>query len=267
MNSSSDQDYGQFKTLFFRLTGINLSLYKEEQMKRRLTTFRVKKNMPDFNALMAEMKKSDKLLNEFLSRMTINVTEFYRNQSRWDILEEKIKKLAAQKKQITIWSAACSTGEEPYSLAMLLRKYFPEDRFMITASDIDREVLQKASEGRYLERAVSPLQPDMLKQYFEKDGMFYSVSTLLKKSIRFVQHDLLSDPAPGSFDLIVCRNVLIYFTDEGKDIIYSKLGGSLKDGGILFVGSTEQIFHPERYRLRSEETFFYKKTIFGESYQ
>ncbi|WP_100488105.1 CheR family methyltransferase [Sporolactobacillus pectinivorans] len=259
MDNSSDQDYEQFKTMFFRLTGINLSLYKEEQMKRRLNTFRIRKNMPDFISFFSEMRKSDELLKEVLSRMTINVTEFYRNLPRWTILEKKIQKLAEHKENISIWSAACSTGEEPYSLAMLLRKYVPDSRFSIVASDIDNDVLEKASEGRYLERAVAGLPPDDLQNYFVHDGLFYSASQTLKKSIRFIRHDLLSDPVPSHFDLVVCRNVLIYFTDGGKNIIYHKLSDSLKDGGILFVGSTEQIFHPETYQLKPEETFFYRK--------
>lgn len=259
MNQTTDQDYQKFKELFFRLTGINLSLYKEEQMKRRLNTLRAKRGFPDFVACFYEMKRSEELLKEFLNRMTINVTEFFRNKTRWDILEKKIRRMAEKRGKLTIWSAACSTGEEPYSLAILLKRYLPDDRFQIIATDIDRNVLKQASEGRYLEKAVTPLSAEERRRYFSTDGLFYTVSEDLKQGVQFCYHNLLSDPAPGIFDLIVCRNVLIYFTDEGKKLIYRKLSDALKEKGVLFVGSTEQIFHPEDYHLHSTETFFYEK--------
>ncbi|GGL47078.1 CheR family methyltransferase [Sporolactobacillus putidus] len=256
----ADQDYEQFKNLFFQLTGIDLSLYKEEQMKRRLNTLRVRKGMPSFVTFFQEMRKSEPMFSEFLAKMTINVTEFFRNRQRWDILENKIRQYCVNRRSLQVWSAACSTGEEAYSLAMILSKFLPDGRFSITASDIDQAVLEKAREGRYLGRAVESLTPEERSRYFRKDGLFYCVDAKLKQSIRFIRHDLLSDPAPGKFDLVVCRNVLIYFTEEGKKRIYHKLSHSLKENGILFVGSTEQIFHPETYQLRSAETFFYEKS-------
>lgn len=255
-----DQDYEQFKNLFFLLTGINLSLYKEEQMKRRLNALRIRKGMPSFVFYFYEMKKSETLLKEFLGRMTINVTEFFRNRQRWAILESKIRRSFADGRHLSVWSAACSTGEEAYSLAIMLSRHSAPGRFSIIASDIDGAVLKRAEEGRYLGRAIEPLTDEERMRYFEKDGLFFRIDRKLKQSIRFIRHDLLRDPIPGSFDLVVCRNVLIYFTDEGKKKIYHKISDSLKENGILFVGSTEQIFHPEAYQLRSAETFFYEKS-------
>ncbi|MFX3617187.1 MAG: protein-glutamate O-methyltransferase CheR [Sporolactobacillus sp.] len=259
MDLENQQDYEKFKGLFFRLTGINLSLYKEEQMKRRLNTFRLKKDMPTFVDFYQAMKLSDQLLGEFLSRMTINVTEFFRNPSRWEVLDRKMAILAQKKRKISVWSAACSTGEEAYSLAILLQRHLPTENLSITATDIDQEVLRKAEEGRYLETGVASVPAVERQRFFTKKGLFYTVDPLLKKSIRFLHQDLLHDPAPGFFDLVVCRNVLIYFTEEGKNLIYRKISDSLNSGGLLFVGSTEQIFHPEVLNLQPSDTFFYKK--------
>ncbi|MDD9148659.1 protein-glutamate O-methyltransferase CheR [Sporolactobacillus sp. CQH2019] len=257
----ADQDYEQFKNLLFQFTGINLSLYKEEQMKRRLNTLRIRRGMPSFVSFFYEMKKSEPLLKEFLDRMTINVTEFFRNRQRWNVLEKKIQHYCSGGgRSLSVWSAACSTGEEPYSLAMILDRILPAGRFSIIASDIDQTVLEKAREGRYLESAVESLTSEERIRYFSRDGLFYCMDDKLKQSIRFIRHDLLHDPAPGKFDVVVCRNVLIYFTEEGKKKIYHKLSDSLREDGILFVGSTEQIFHPETYQLRSAETFFYEKS-------
>jgi Methylase of chemotaxis methyl-accepting proteins len=254
-----NQDYEQFKTRFLQLTGINLSLYKEEQMKRRLDSFRARKQFPDLAALCFEMERSDKLLRQVLSRMTINVTEFFRNASRWQTLEEKIRRIARRKKDILVWSAACSTGEEPYSLAILIGKYISADRYRILATDIDRDVLRQAETGIYTEEAVTCFTSEERLHYFTVSGRDYRIRPELKGSVQFLRHDLLRDSAPGRFDLIVCRNVLIYFTEEGKSLIYQKFGHSLSDDGILFVGSTEQIFRPDIYGLKSEEAFFYRK--------
>jgi len=259
MSEVVEQDYEQFKSLFFQLTGINLSLYKEEQMKRRLNSLRLRREIPSFVAYAHQLRENKQLLDEILSRMTINVTEFFRNRSRWNILENKIRNLASEKKQLSVWSAACSTGEEPYSLAILCSKYMSKNTFSIIATDIDQKVLNTASQGTYLEQAIEPLTDDE-RRHFSKKGLLFEVEDDLKQTVSFMKHDLLLDPSPGQFDIIVCRNVLIYFTEEGKKTIYQKLSNSLKPDGTLFVGSTEQIFSPAAYHLRSTETFFYQKT-------
>ncbi|RYL94886.1 protein-glutamate O-methyltransferase CheR [Sporolactobacillus sp. THM7-4] len=259
MNAVADKDYEQFKQMFFQLTGINLSLYKEDQMKRRLNTLRIKREMPSFVSYCLQMRKSDQLLKECLSRMTINVTEFFRNRQRWDVLESKLTALLSVKPRISAWSAACSTGEEAYSLSILLSKYLQPGRFSILATDVDEKVLQQAHEGIYLERALESVNPEERDRFFRRDGLLYRIDEKLKQPVRFLRHDLLSDPVPGQFDLVVCRNVLIYFTNEGKKRIYRKLSESLNSHGVLFVGSTEQIFHPEEYALKPAETFFYEK--------
>lgn len=259
MSGAPDPDYELFKQKIYRLTGVNLSLYKEEQMKRRLNTLRLKRGVPTFSAYYRKLEQSDEWLHEFLARITINVTEFFRNRPRWDVLERKLTERLARVSRFSAWSAACSTGEEAYSLAILLSRHMPVDRFSITATDIDNGALESARKGEYLEHSLEAVTPEERKRFFRKDGSVYRINAALKRPIRFVRHDLLIDPAPGVFDLVVCRNVLIYFTHEGKQTIYGKLSESLKTSGILFVGSTEQIFHPEAYRLKPAETFFYEK--------
>ncbi|MCO7176751.1 CheR family methyltransferase [Sporolactobacillus kofuensis] len=260
MDSSTDQDYKRFKQEIFQLTGIDLSLYKEEQMRRRLTSLRLRKEIPTFQAYFNRLKEEKPLLKEFLSRMTINVTEFFRNRPRWTVLENKIRSRALTGKPISVWSAACSTGEEPYSLAILLSKYYPKLNFSIVATDLDQIVLDRAMEGAYLGKALEPLTQEE-RQYFTEKDMLYYVDSRLKQTIQFLHHDLLRDPSPGRFDLIVCRNVLIYFTEDGKKTLYHKLSDALKPQGILFVGSTEQIFNASSYQLRSTDTFFYEKFV------
>src|SRR5690625_4957454 len=221
-------------------------------MKRRLTTLRNKRNFKTFAEYFTAIKNNDELLEEFVDRITINVSEFYRNPKRWDVLRKKvIPYLLKNKKtsQLKIWSAACSTGEEPYSLSIMLEEHFPQIRYSILATDLDEKALAQAKQGIYRLQALKDLPERKHKTHFTfKNGKYY-IDERLKEHITFKQHDLLQDRYPTNFDLIVCRNVLIYFTDEAKISIYNHLSKALNKNGILFVGSTEQIFNPKEYGL------------------
>lgn len=253
-------DYLLFVKNVKKTIGIDLSLYKEAQMKRRLETLRIKLGYQNFVEFYKAMEDDKKVLELFLDRMTINVTEFYRNASRWENLNKKIiPKLMQKNKRLKVWSAACSSGEEPYTLAMILSKHIPLSKISILATDIDEKILEKAREGKYLERSLHELPADMKKKHFVQDGMGYKVSDDIKKAVTFKKQNLLKDRFETDFDLIVCRNVMIYFTEEAKSELYMKFSNSLKKDGILFVGSTEQIFNPEKYNLCAEDTFFYRR--------
>ncbi len=253
-------DYTQFIANVKKKTGIDLSLYKEAQMKRRLTSLYEKRKCRDFTEYFDLIRSDRSMMDEFLDRMTINVSEFYRNGQRWEVLDNKIiPQLLKQSKTLKCWSAACSTGEEPYSMAMVLSNHMPLREVSILATDLDQGVLDKAGVGLYPDRSLKEVPADMKKKYFTQEGQFYQVTDEVKRTVAFKKHNLLEDSYGSGFDLIVCRNVMIYFTEEAKDQIYTNFAKALKPGGILFVGSTEQIFSPDRYGLESEETFFYKK--------
>src|SRR5690625_1241354 len=253
-------EYHTFVTKMNEKIGIDLTFYKEAQMKRRLTSLRNKRGYSSFDSYYKALTEDEELLEEFIDRMTINVSEFYRNPKRWDILREKVlPKLIDKKQRLTIWSAACSTGEEPYSLAIMLQEHFPNVQASIIATDIDEKVLNKAKEGSYNEQALKSLPKAKKSKYFMYKNNKYYVDEKLKKYITFKKHDLLKDAYPKDVDLIVCRNVLIYFTDEAKDLIYKRFSESLVSKGILFVGSTEQIFNSNDYQLTLYDTFFYEK--------
>ncbi|GAB3066045.1 CheR family methyltransferase [Virgibacillus ainsalahensis] len=240
--------------------GIDLNLYKEKQMKRRIITLRNKHGFSEFSSYFDALNSEEVLLHEFIDRLTINVSEFYRNPKRWDVLQREIFPiLIKNNRKLVIWSAACSTGEEPYSIAIMLKEYFPQIDFQILATDIDENVLAKAKAGIYREKALKELPSNLKRKYFiEKNGLYY-INPDLKKNVRFKKHNLLSSRYPSNIDFIVCRNVLIYFTDEAKENIYHNFSKALKKHGVLFVGSTEQIFSPAIYQLHLIDTFFYQK--------
>jgi len=254
--------YEKFTEKVYHKFGIDLRLYKEAQMKRRLTSLRNKRGFKDFTTFYRAIEQDTALADEFIDRITINVSEFYRNPARWDVLREKIiPQLIKEKRNIRIWSAACSTGEEPYSLAILFNEHFRHINPTIIATDVDENALAKAKKGTYLAQALNNISNDKKSKYFTYNNNRYYVNDDLKKQITFQKHNLLEDAYPKNIDLIVCRNVLIYFTDEAKNDIYHKFSHSLVKNGMLFVGSTEQIFHPDRYNLELFDTFFYKKKI------
>ncbi|SDO94348.1 CheR family methyltransferase [Halobacillus aidingensis] len=254
------QDYIQFIEKVHRKTGIDLSQYKEAQMKRRLTSLREKRGYHNFKSYYNALENDSSLSDELLDRMTINVSEFYRNRKRFEVLEQKvIPYLLQQKKKLRIWSAACSTGEEPYTLAMILSRYIPLQQVEILATDLDVNALRKAEQALYHERSLKEVSPDILRKYFRKEGSSYRVIDEIRNSVTFKKHNLLADRYQKDFDLIVCRNVMIYFTEEAKKSIYKNFSHSLVDGGIFFVGSTEQIFSPQTHGFEIFDTFFYRK--------
>ncbi|QMV44380.1 CheR family methyltransferase [Cohnella cholangitidis] len=261
-NFSEDEDFARFIVNIKRLTSIDLSQYKENQMRRRLTTLRMKYGYKSFNDYFSALSGDARLRNEFLDRMTINVSEFWRNPNRWQVLKDKfLPELMKASPRLSIWSAACSTGEEPYTLAMILDSLNALDRTSLIATDIDEGVLGKAKEGIYLERSLRDVPVAFKNNYFtEADGAF-KVADKLKKAVKYQKQNLLLDKFGDKYDLIVCRNVMIYFTEDAKHILYGKFAQALKPGGLLFVGSTEQIFSPGQYGLETADTFFYRRVI------
>lgn len=259
-----DPDYADFVAGFKRLTGIDLGLYKEAQMKRRLTTLRQRRGFDSFAAYLPAVRNDNSLLAELLDRMTINVSEFWRNPNRWEVLDRHfLPQLLGSGNRLKCWSAACSTGEEPYSLAMILARRGVLAASSVIATDIDENALAKARLGIYHERSLKDVPREYVDSYFRRDGEMYEVVDELKKHVTFAKGNLLSDSFDQGFDLIICRNVLIYFTNEAKTELYRKFAQALKPGGILFVGSTEQIFSPDQFGLESADTFFYRKARTG----
>lgn len=257
-----ENTYEDFKKQVLMLTGIDLNAYKERQMKRRIDAL-ISKNGVDSYPKYVDRLRADKVVfEEFVNYLTINVSEFYRNPEQWEILEKEVFPFLFSKfgKNLKIWSAACSTGDEPYSLVMLLSKFLPLNQIKIIATDIDKQVLAKANVGLYNDKSLKGLPKEFLDKYFRQvSASSYQINDEIKRCVDFRQHNLLKDPYISPCDLIICRNVLIYFTEEAKDEIFKKFNASLKTGGILFVGSTEQIIKPSEIGFVPRKSFFYDK--------
>jgi chemotaxis protein methyltransferase CheR len=240
--------------------GLNLSSYKPQRVKRR-TELLLRKYNVDYREYMNMLIKDKKYLDEFMDKMTINVTEFFRNPEKWwELRDEIIPLIAKNSLRMKFWSAGCSSGEEPYSLAILVHELNLSYKTRILATDIDIGVLKRAQEGVYEERAFVSTPKEYLEKYFEKlpDGR-YRIKDSVKKIVEFKRHDLLKDPFEKNFDLIVCRNVVIYFEPEAKNELYRKFAESLKPGGFLFVGNTERIFNYKELGFEIYKPFIYRK--------
>lgn len=255
-------NYETFKDLIYKLTNINLNAYKERQMKRRIDALIAKNKITSYIEYVDTIKKNPIMFEEFINYLTINVSEFYRNPEQWNLLEKEILPYLFNKfgNNLKIWSAACSTGDEPYSLVMLLSKFMPLSKIKVIATDIDKQVLDKARLGLYNIKSLKELPQEFVSKYFhEVNDKTLQISDSIKQCVEFRNHNLLKDEYPKQCDLIVCRNVLIYFTEEAKEDIYKKFNMALNKDAILFVGSTEQIIQPQNMQFTSYKSFFYKK--------
>lgn len=254
-------DYEYFKREILRLTGIDLNSYKEAQMRRRIDTLIAKHGIAGYDQYVLGLERNRELFEEFVNYITINVSEFYRDPEQWKVMEQKAipELLARFGKNLRVWSAACSTGDEPYSLVMALSRHLPLSNIRIFATDLDRQVIAKAKIGLYSEKSIAFVPADLRHRYFRQVGASFRISDEVKACVEFREHNLLKDAYPTDCNLIVCRNVLIYFTEEARDIVYRKFLKSLVKGGLFFSGSSEQIINYKDIGFVRKNTVYYQK--------
>ncbi len=240
------------------LLGIDLDLYRPTQMWRRVNGFAASRGLADADALLIAARRRPDLLAELRDMLTINVSEFFRNPEAWQKLGTRIGGQLASDRRFRAWSAGCSAGFEPYSLAILATELAPGAPVRILASDVDRTVLEIGRAGRYDLTRVAGLSATRRARFFVADGPESVVRPELRAMISFREHDLLDEPAAvRAFDLILCRNVAIYFTTEAKTAVHERLAQALRPGGLLFVGATETILKPRRFGLVADSPGFY----------
>jgi two-component system CheB/CheR fusion protein len=236
-------------TLIRSVTACDFNLYKHPTLIRRLTrriAFYNCKSLAGYLQLLRDDTEEVKLLcREFL----VGVTRFFRDRHAFEELRLKVIPEIINSKSkadtIKIWSAACSTGEEVYSIAILIKEHFTRLKtdldIKIFASDVNKESVDFASKGCYPESVASDVPKEFLEKYFIKEGRKYKVVPQLRKMVVFSQHDLLKDPPFGKLDLISCRNMLIYVSQPLQKRIMAVFHFSLNVGGYLFLGPSENI--------------------------
>ncbi|MCL6471351.1 MAG: protein-glutamate O-methyltransferase CheR [Firmicutes bacterium] len=253
-------EYRYFVAKVKDLTGIDLGNYKPWQIQRRLAFIMGQAGSTDYREYADMLASDEAKLTAFVNWVTINVSEFYRDVAKFKELEEKILPALLEKSaKLKIWSAGCSNGAEPYTLALILESLTPGVEHKIIGTDLDSRILKVARDGRYLERDVRNVPKPLFQRFFTKDGEKFVISEDIRRRVEFRRHDLLRDPYEDGFDLILCRNVVIYFTNEAKDSIYRRFWASLKDEGVLFVGGSESILNARELGFKVTSPFFYVK--------
>ena len=260
-----DKEYEYVKKKVRDLVDIDLDHYKEKQMRRRLNSFMERTHAPDLGSYFVSAEKDQKMLQDLKDFLTINVSEFFRDDRQFEKLETLIMpELLENRVQLKMWSAGCSNGSEPYTMAIMMEELAPGKNHKILATDLDETILARAKAGGpYSAQDVRNVRPERLAQYFRKTGEEYWVVESIKRRVEFRKHNLLCDPYENNCDLVLCRNVVIYFTDEAKKRIYRGFSDSLKDKGVLFIGGSEIIFESGDIGFEVVFPSFYRKVSSG----
>ncbi len=238
-----DREFALFKKRVRELLSLDLDGYKEQQMRRRTMSFISQRARGDVAAFLRAIGTDAALLAALRDMLTINVTEFFRDRPQWDRLTaEVLPELLQERPRLRIWSAGCSRGQEPYSLAIALAELGALERATILATDMDPHALAQArGGGPYAKAERSGLSRQQLAAYFQQEDDGLRVSPQLRKRVRFAELNLLRDSFDRDFDLVLCRNVMIYFTNDVKTTLIHNFRGSLRSGGVLFIGATEAL--------------------------
>lgn len=256
------EEFIVFKKNIAPLINLDLTNYKNTQMERRITSLMNRNGIDNLNEYFNLLRSNPKKLEEFVNMLTINVSEFFRNSDKFSELETKyLPELAQKSSRLKIWSAGCSIGAEIYTLAMILDKHKLLDKCELIASDFDRAILKKAQSGIYTKYEVGTVPADYMKYFKPLDDTNekFQIEPRFTTKVKFEKVDLLNSKYDTGFDLILCRNVVIYFTEEAKDRLYETFYKSLKPGGILFIGSTERINNHKNIGYTVKTPFFYQK--------
>ncbi len=242
----SASDYDRFKNLLERKSGILLGNNKQYLVSSRLANFIKECNIASLTDLLIQIERptNDQLLQKVIDRMTTNETLWFRDSYPFEYMKKKLIPEFSKKGSFKIWCAACSSGQEPFSLAMLLDELGTFNHGNIIATDLSSRILDKAKQGIYQDIELKRgLPQDKLKKYFDSIELnSWQIKSNLRNKIRYQLMNLLDAPFNlGKFEIIFCRNVLIYFSQENKTKVLNGLIDSLKPGGYLFLGASESL--------------------------
>ncbi len=246
-----DPDLELLKKAIKKNLGFNCEQYKESHFRRRINVRVRATNSSSYAEYLKILKKDQDEYRNLIEALTVNVSEFFRNPETYTVIEKEVlpalikSKSNSMVKSIRIWSAGCAAGEEAYSLAillhMLLNKDFGKYRISIMGTDIDSSSLEKARKGVYGENVLKNVDEKTRERYFIKKGGMYQVTDQLKNITHFKQHDLISGPKLSHFDMIICRNVMIYFNKEIQEQLHLDFYKALSQGGFFIIGKAETL--------------------------
>lgn len=257
-------NFDQFTDQAAKILNIKLNDYKIKRVQRRTDSIMRRYNIANYEDCLELLKKDLKFKGAYLDHFTINTSEFYRNPQNFQYLQDNIfPELFKQNKQIKIWSAPCSNGSEPYTMAIMLTilKY-KESQYKILASDIDENILEEAKKAIYNPNSIQNVPTEILQHYFQRVNetpVKYQLNKEISKKVKFEHKNLINDPFTKGWDLILSRNFFIYLIGDIKEMLTHKFTEALNPGGFLFLGNTEFIFNPGNFGLEKVYSSFYRK--------
>jgi chemotaxis protein methyltransferase CheR len=251
-------DYGLFKTQVKGVINLDLNSYKEQQMHRRILQWIDRYDLQDFKGLAHILATDLEHRQKFIEYLTINTSHFFRDVAVFKYLEDHILPAIAKSQRAKIWSAGCSIGAEVYTIVMLLLEH--ELMFQkLHATDIDESILTQAKTGIYQKNQINAVPERLVKRYFDVEDNKYILKDEVKNHVNFYRQNLLTDRFDTGYDLILCRNVFIYFVNEVQKQLTMQFVQSLKPGGYFVVGSAEQIINPVQFGLSRVSYCVYQK--------
>ncbi|CAG0972006.1 Chemotaxis protein methyltransferase [Methanosarcinales archaeon] len=266
-----EREFSELKIIIKRKIGFNCEDYKQPHLKRRLAVRLRATESKSYRDYAQMLSKSEDEVNKLKETLTVNVTELFRNPETFDsvrnnVLPELIKQKGINK-VIKIWSAGCSNGEEPYSIAIMLNEFLGHSikryNILIQATDIDDDSIAKAETAIFQPKQLEKIGQERINRFFvKKDSNNYQVIDEVKKLVKVKRHDLISGPKFSGFDIIFCRNVTIYFEQSLQEILYMNFYNALNDGGYFVMGKTETLVGPSTQlfkRFDLKERIFQKK--------
>ncbi len=264
-----DKELRQIFSTIEKVTNFDASQYRFSTLMRRLNLRLSATHSSNHREYLMVLKKDPIECQRFIQTLTINVTDFFRDKEVFLYMKNNyFPQLIGhadkrKRRSLSTWSMGCSRGQEPYSLAILWHEFLGSKindyKIMIQATDVDGEALSKARSGLYTPRETASLSKSFLRKYFFKqDGMF-KIKPSLQKMIKFKQFDIIKDPPPGKFDMVLCRNVFIFFEAQLQKKLLEKLYASLKKEGILILGRAEMLHDEEHFQCLSGRFHIYKK--------
>ncbi|MDR0495113.1 MAG: protein-glutamate O-methyltransferase CheR [Treponema sp.] len=244
----SDADFEQYRSFIYAKSGITFTSANRSILESRLKERLRERNVNSVKTYFSTISTNEDELKGFLDAITTNLTRFFRNQAQFDAFEKYVvTELLNIKKGgsniIKIWSAGCSTGEEPYSIAMLLSDILPPAwKFEILASDISLKCLMTAKEGFYADNRLDGIPPKYLAKYFDKVDGGYHIHSDVQSKIKFDYHNLKNDSGQHGFDVVFCRNVIIYFDEAAQTSVINRFWDAMASKSFLFIGHSESLF-------------------------
>jgi chemotaxis protein methyltransferase CheR len=230
-------------------------------MERRLRTFMERRGFSRLSDALPNLRENRAELDALLDRVTINVSQLWRNPQHWEALEKQIIPELAATGRVEAWSAGSSYGAEAYTMAAICKAVAPRANVRILGTDIDPRMVSRAKQGEFSDEDARSAPPADMKRWFERVGDGWRARQELRDITRFEVGDLLRIRPPAArFDLILCRNTVIYFAEPIRDELHARLASALRPGGYLMVGATERVSDPASLGLRPAHPFIFRKS-------